>query len=269
LGPAAGLVQIYDPALDSWRLGAPMPYLAGLATATLIGDQIYLAGGVIGGVTTAAVARYDPLGNSWTSLPALPQGRHYASAGTDGSRLFLFGGREGPLAPGDGTNTVQMFDPLLGSWVSSTAGFLTALPQARAGMGRALFAGDEFYLLGGETVSGAGANPAGVYDRVDIYNPATNSWRPGPSLPAGRHGHDPVLVSGRIYLFGGATATGPGGSSLAAVYNPVSGAGAPTAITSQAGGQATRQPWLLWGSLVTLLLATMMLASRRRQRHAG
>ncbi|MCB0029883.1 MAG: hypothetical protein KDE28_18340, partial [Anaerolineales bacterium] len=172
LGPAAGLVQIYNPALDSWRLGAPLPFPAGLATATLISNQIYLVGGVVGGVTTPAAARYDPLGNSWASLPALPQGRHYASAGTDGSRLFIFGGREGPLAPNDGTNTVQIFDPLLNTWTSSSDGFLTPLPQARAGMGRALYAGDEFYLLGGETASGAGANPAGVYDRVDIYNPA-------------------------------------------------------------------------------------------------
>lgn len=54
-----------------------------------------------------------------------------------------------------------------------------ALPQARGGMGKAVFLDGEFWVFGGETLNGAGANPRGTYDRVDIYDPVAR----GPSTP--------------------------------------------------------------------------------------
>ena len=36
-------------------------------------------------------------------------------------------------------------------------------------------------VIGGETLTGAGATPQGVYDRVDIHNPVANTWRLGTS----------------------------------------------------------------------------------------
>lgn len=56
---------------------------------------------------------------------------------------------------------------------------------------------------GGETLDGPGANPDGTYDRVDIYDPAANTWRMGPALPTARHGIFPVVDAGRILVAGG------------------------------------------------------------------
>jgi hypothetical protein len=38
---------------------------------------------------------------------------------------------------------------------------------------------------------------------VDIYRPASNSWRAGPALPTARHGIFPVLHNNRIFVAAG------------------------------------------------------------------
>ncbi|MDW8262792.1 MAG: kelch repeat-containing protein, partial [Phycisphaerales bacterium] len=48
----------------------------------------------------------------------------------------------------------------------------------------------------------------GVYKRLDIYDPRTNTWRTGPNLPTARHGIFPVLHGGRIYVPGGGVKAG-------------------------------------------------------------
>jgi len=79
----------------------------------------------------------------------------------------------------------------------------------------------EFYIFGGETTDGAGATVNKVYDRVDIYNPTTNTWRLGASMPTPRHGIFPVLIAGRVYIAGGGTKAGGGFSSnKLEIYNP-------------------------------------------------
>jgi N-acetylneuraminic acid mutarotase len=87
------------------------------------------------------------------------------------------------------------------------------LPQNRGGMGKAVFFGGEFYIIGGETT--AAGVPNGVYNRVDVYNPATNSWRQANAMPTARHGIFPLLHANRIYVAaGGAKAAGAQSSLL-------------------------------------------------------
>jgi hypothetical protein len=86
-------------------------------------------------------------------------------------------------------------------------------------MGKAVFYGGEFYVLGGETLNGSLATPADVYNRVDIYNPTTNSWRLGPIMPTARHGIFPLLQSGRIYVAGGGVHSGDSQSAVLEVFN--------------------------------------------------
>ncbi|NOT07727.1 MAG: hypothetical protein HOP28_05895 [Gemmatimonadales bacterium] len=60
LGRGAGAVQIFDPAVDAWRLGPAMPFAAGAGASALIGSHIYVAGGIVGDTTTRQAARFDP-----------------------------------------------------------------------------------------------------------------------------------------------------------------------------------------------------------------
>ena len=97
------------------------------------------------------------------------------------------------------------------TWVSSSdaGSTLAPLPQKRGGMGKAAFLGGEFYVIGGETVpTGTGQVAGNVYNRVDVYNPASNSWRLDSVLPTARHGIFPLSYDGKIFVAGGGITAG-------------------------------------------------------------
>ncbi len=223
---AEGKIQIYDPNTDNWTLGTDMPWAAGAGNAVLIGNEIYVCGGIVGSSTVTDCARYNPVTDSWTTLASMPAGRNHAGHATDGQRLYIFGGR-GP-GSGDGNvvangfSNVQIYDPQTDTWESSddSGSTLAPLPQARGGMGQSLFYRGEFYVMGGETSSGAGATPVKTYDRTDIYNPQTNTWRDGPPMPVGEHGICPVLHDDQIYLGGGGVIAGFSQSTNFLIYAP-------------------------------------------------
>ena len=233
---SSGKVQIYDPVANSWSLGTPAPYLAGSCASALINGKIYIAGGIVGvisgnynGYPTNAAAVYDPALNVWTRLPPMPftasNGMNHAASATDGNKFYVFGGRDDDHAPANGYNAVQIYDPASNTWVSSTVpgSTLSPLPQARGGMGKAVFYNGEFYVMGGETVSGSGATANHVYNRVDIYNVASNIWRLGTPMPTARHGIYPVLRGDRIYVAGGGVAAGVSYSSMLEIYVAANG----------------------------------------------
>jgi N-acetylneuraminic acid mutarotase/glucose/arabinose dehydrogenase len=219
-GGSEGKVQIYDPVANQWTEGAPMPFAAGSSSSAVIGSQVYVAGGIVGSSTTTQAARYTPATDTWQAIAPMPQGRNHAAAESDGAKMFVFGGR-GP-GSGDGNfvangfDTVQIYDPATDSWKSSLdpGSTLEPLPQARGGMGTAVFANGEFWVMGGETLDGPGATADHVYDRVDVYNPATNSWRTGPAMPTARHGIFPVLDGTRIHVAGGGVKAGGSSSTV-------------------------------------------------------
>ena len=214
LGAGAGRVQIYDPGTRSWSLGPSMPFAAGSSSTAVIGGKVYVAGGIVGSVTTDRVARFDPATKTWTALARMPQGRNHAASGTDGSKLFVFGGRGAGSGDGNtvanGFDTVQVYDPETDTWRSSVNALsgLTPLPQARGGMGKAVFSAGSFVVLGGETVTGVGATPSKVYSRVDIYTPASDTWQSGTPMLTARHGIYPVLVGNRVIVAGGGVKSG-------------------------------------------------------------
>ena len=227
---SAGKLQIYDPATNRWTLGADLPWAGGSINTAVINGQIYAAGGVVnsdasnpagtGGTTQAA--RYDPATNTWSALPNMPRGVNHAASATDGSRLFVFGGREGRNELGNGIATVQVYDPAANRWTSSDAAGsnLRPLPIARGGVGKAVFHAGGFYVFGGETLSGPGATAAGVYNRVDIYDPTTNTWRQGADIPVAVHGMFPVLHGTQILIATGGVQAAASRSTLFQIYNP-------------------------------------------------
>jgi N-acetylneuraminic acid mutarotase len=223
-GGAEGRVQIYDTGDNTWTAGKPMPFSAGSVASARIGGKVYVAGGIVGSSTTAQAAVYDPATDNWQPIAPMPQGRNHAAAATDGTRMYVFGGR-GP-GSGDGNtlangfDTVQIYDPRTNSWRSSaTDAGIAPLPQARGGMGRAVFYDGEFYVMGGETSTGAGATDKRVYARVDVYNPATNLWRRSADMPTARHGIFPLERAGRIYVAGGGVQATYSTSKILEIFN--------------------------------------------------
>jgi len=147
-------------------------------------------------------------------------GRNHTAAGTDGARLFVFGGRQGGNTTTNGFDSVMVYDPAtdLWTWSGAPGSGLAPLPEARGGMGKAVFLRGELYVLGGETLDDPDATPERVYERVDVFDPVRGTWRAEAPLPHGRHGIHPVLYQGRIFVAGGGLREGFGQSSVFEVF---------------------------------------------------
>ena len=220
-GGSEGKVQIYDPTANTWSTGADMPWAGGSVSSCSIGGLIYVSGGIVGAVTVNNCAVYDPVADTWTPLANMPTGRNHAAAATDGSKFWIFGGRDLGNFVTNGFDTVFVYDPVMDTWESSDdfGSTLVPLPQARGGMGKAIWYQDEFYVFGGETLNGAGAGPNDTYDRVDVYDPATDTWRLETSMPTARHGIFPLLFESRIFIAGGGTVAAFSQSNIFEVFH--------------------------------------------------
>ena len=217
LDSGQGQVQIYNPVTNSWSLGTPMPWAAGSVSTALIGGKVYAAGGIVNGITVNTAGVYDPVNNTWTLIAPEPVGRNHAAGGTDGSKFYIFGGRSGGNAPDIGFNDVQIYDPTTNTWQwsGSPGSKIPPLPQARGGMGHAPFYGNELYVMGGETTdAGTGQVTGNVYNRVDVYNPVTRTWRLEAVMPTARHGIFPVAADGKILVGGGGIQAGGSTSAV-------------------------------------------------------
>ena len=214
-GGSEGKVQIYDPVSNSWSSGADMPWAGGSVSTAVIGGKIYAAGGVVSTFTVNNCAVYDPVANTWTSKAVMPDGgRNHTAATTDGVKLYVFGGRKGGNFVANGYDSTMVYDPVADSWTSSLTSSLAPLPEARGGMGKAVWFRGEFYVFGGETLNDPDATAEHVYTRVDVYNPVTNTWRAEAPMPNPRHGISPVLFQGFMFLAGGGTHSGNSQSNV-------------------------------------------------------
>ncbi|WP_165855270.1 kelch repeat-containing protein [Marinobacter sp. JSM 1782161] len=93
----------------------------------------------------------------------------------------------------------------------------------------------QVYVVGGK-------NGSGHLNTLRIYNPGSDSWSTGASLP-GEGVENPAVVAsgGQIYVFGGSTAPFSGAVNNAAVYNPGSNSWTSLADMPTARGGATAQ----------------------------
>jgi N-acetylneuraminic acid mutarotase len=215
--PDTDLTLVYDPARDSWRALARMPTARGGGAAAVIDDRIYVVGGRPPGALNAFEV-YDVSEDSWTVLPRLPtrfESRNHLAAGAIGGKIYVAGGRymggfvESPL-----TDSLEVYDPLTGSWIARRP-----LPRPRGGMA-SVVAGGCLHVYGGE-----GTNigePDGVFPDHDVYDPRTDTWTSLPPLPVPFHGvTGGAHVGGLIYMPGGGIRSGgSAGTTMHQVYRP-------------------------------------------------
>jgi len=213
LGGSQGSLQIYDPASDTWTLGAPMPWAGGSCSSATIDGLVYASGGIVGGTTVGNLAVYDPVLDQWNPsgpLPSMPTPVNHAASGTDGRYLWVFGGRAGPNTPQPGFQNVQRYDPATATWTDSAqpGSPLSPMPLARGGSGHAVWHGERFFIFGGESSGGQ------VFNDVQAYTPATDIWTLDEPMPTARHGIFPVLEGNRIFLIGGGVTAGFSASAV-------------------------------------------------------
>ncbi len=217
----------YHPGSDTWTQGAPMPAAVAAERAVTLPDgRIVVLGGGAGCfygqppcTYSNAVNAYNPQTNLWSALAPMSSARDNFAAvlGPDG-RIYAIGGYDGTAD----LSSVEAFSPTAGS--SGTWSPVASLPQAEQAMGAAVGPDGRIYVVGGAIGTGNTVTP-----NLYIYNPQTNTWTTGPSLPIARTNVGVVTFNatlgpdGRVYVIGGYHSTfglATGWYAQVDAYNP-------------------------------------------------
>jgi N-acetylneuraminic acid mutarotase len=246
LSGRANANSIYDPALNSWSVGADLPVATDHDWAVSLGGRLYAGGG-----GSNRVFRYDPVVNQWTEIASSA----FVHGGTPvvaviGDQIFVAGGAGGTMVG----NELEVYDPAADRWTTlapmscarnHTAGGAiggrlyvaggrpgsqtcleeydpasntwirkSSMPTGRSGMAGGVVGGC-LYVFGGE---GNAADPNGIFHQVEAYEPATDTWRPLPPMQTARHGIYAAVLENVIYLPGGATHEGFGVTAVNEAY---------------------------------------------------
>ena len=172
-----------------WETVKPMPGARAEFGAAVLGNTIYVVGGIDGLFRTLSSAlAYDIGADAWRELPRLPQAVHHPAVVTDGAKLYVVGGLTGIAArPID---DVYAYDPQKNAWEQ-----LGRLNDFRGAAAAAAVDG-RIYVMGGVTTAGAG-------DAIEYYDPERGGWNGLKPMPTSRAYLAAASAGGRIFAIGG------------------------------------------------------------------
>lgn len=204
--------------LDMWSQGPDLPEARTGAAATVLGNTLYVIGGLgpdgkpTSTVFSITVENDGTLGD-WTTEDtlALPAARAGSTAVEVSDGIIVMGGTDGTAATPTVWKTQQDSSGKLQAWAPQT-------PLAEPNMdGVAAIDGDHIYVMGGRNAQGdivatvqqgtVGGSQATKDDPNAVIDPWATSAQT--DLPAPRTELSGFLANGSIYTQGGSDASGP------------------------------------------------------------
>jgi len=206
---------VYDPAAGpqgTWSALAPMPTARGGATARVVGDAIYVVGGIDFDHSLAVVEVFHPgagAGGGWSAAPPMLTRRDNPGSFEHDGILYVVGGRtrDAGVESEPTLASMESFDPATGLWS----------PEAPMPTGRRTFAvgsiGGRFQVMGGEKTP-----QNGVFPNNEEYDPFAGTWRILAPMATPRHGAAAATIDGIVYTAGGGTVGGGSYSSVVEAF---------------------------------------------------
>lgn len=235
-------VLLARPQSETWGMRTSMPVGREAAAGAFINGRFYVSHGNFRRVDTADNTVYDPATNSWNILSsALVPRAELVGVAVDG-RLYAIGGRSTSSVcpnPARVCDVVEIYNPARDTWTMGTP-----MPTPRAGLGAAVVNG-RIYVVGGRTLNEPlNGTPLNV---LEIYDPDTNTWAPGPPMPTARMDvYSTVAFDNKVYVIGGYNQDRGGVLNTVEIYDPATrtwSAGPPmptprsNALAAVCGGQ--------------------------------
>ena len=201
-------IYIFDPATNTWSTNGTMPAnrLRGSAGTLTYNNKIYVIGGNTQGHSGGAVPwfdEYDPATGNWRVLPDAPNARDHVAVAMVGSKLVAAAGRQSDRSFANTVAATDVFDFSTNSWLSSSHD----IPTERAGTMAVTF-NSMVYVIGGESGSLTSAHPT-----VEIFNPATGTWRGMQDMINPRHAGGAAMIGSDLHVFAGSTTRGANGET--------------------------------------------------------
>lgn len=190
-GPVTNLVEVYDPASNTWSATTPLPTARMGLTAVVMNGRIYAIGGSADGFGTQAVGtveEYDPATRLWTPRNPMPTPRYFAAAAPLGGEILVAGGNFETNV----LSTVEAYQPLTNQWRNRSA-----MPTARGQLAMAE-SGGRLYAVGG--YAGLISQWVGT---VEEYKPLTDTWAVRTQMPTARAHLALAQVDGHLLAAGG------------------------------------------------------------------
>ena len=189
--PVTAIVEIYDPATDSWSTGNSMPTARKYAAVAELNGVIYVIGGdslpLFPGLSI--VEAYDTVTGTWTTKASLPYSITEAAAVAFNGQICVFGGENG----GSSLSRTECYDPTADSW-SPQADMSTP----RYGLGAGVIGGYAYAMGGYQTVA---IKPnLKTAERSDLVS---LTWTPVTSMTTERMHFGVTTASGLLYAIGG------------------------------------------------------------------
>ena len=191
-----GIVEAYDPSTDTWQTLEPMNRVAIQRWLVPLDDgRVLAAGGFINEPDmqwASEVEIYDPHTNKWTPAESMTAPHTQAIVLLD-SRVLATGG----ALPHTDIPDSETYDPATGEWTAAGA-----MSQRRSNHTLTLLTDGRVLAVGG--VNATDNDDYAVLPTTEIYDPATNTWSPGPELSQPRASHSATLMpDGSVLLTGG------------------------------------------------------------------
>ena len=196
--------------MGTWIQRTSMPTPRHDLQAIAVNGSIYAISGA-NDLTVDAVEIYDVATDSWTRGPSIPTRRGWLGAARIGRKIYVAGGKtyrppearkpygyDYPFTSRDNLEVLDLDD--------QTWSVLAPMPGGpRAGLA-VTACRNRIWAIGGNTMLFGDQR---IVDRVEVYDPASDRWEPGPALPLCIQGPTVATHNDLIYLTGGISNAAP------------------------------------------------------------
>lgn len=187
------IVDIYDVQTEEWTTNS----LSEARTTwwAVVGDLAIFAGGYDFPTASKRVDIYNFTTQTW-SIDSLSVARAFVGMTTIGNKVMIAGGMTNDNIP---SNIVDIYDASTGTWETDAI----SVPRAFTDNQNVVAMGGKVYFVGGGIINLNGAFWTTVYNVIDIYDPASDTW--SVDYLADSYLHRAVVPYGNQFLVAGGT----------------------------------------------------------------
>ncbi len=212
-GRAIASAELYDPKTGRWSSAGTLSAPRYAHTATLLANgKVLIVGGnqtmpnaslPAGADTVSSTELYDPQTNRWSLAASMQTARssHSATLLEDGRVLVAGGIASSAGDPGSVLASAELYDPVANTWTVAAP-----MPSARMNQSATFLPDGRVLVVGGLDRLldfPIGTAPTTGLSTADIFDPATDSWSPAPSMRYTRISPSSTLLpNGRVLVVG-------------------------------------------------------------------